>query len=237
MANITREIFEPIFADELQLLRTPACARCDAGNKQPLLPWLVGDRYEQTDERLAFIGKPHRGTPGVVLASGIIDPTSDVPGMWNGGWAYWSYTRDIAQRVFGPSAADFVCFTNIIKCTNTGDVDRTTSAMVQSCVVDLRVIWRELERLRARTMVFYTYALRGALNDVPLAVPGSLKEVTSADHRVRCGQKQLGWWHREFVTLWGDKARMLVVGHPERMDRSDYVSQVASWVRGEDGAA
>ncbi len=231
MANVTLQTFERVFEDDLQLLRNAACMRCDAGMKQPLLPWLVGDRYAQTRERLVFVGKPHRGTPGRVLTSGFIDPTDDVPGMWRGAWPYWRYTREIAERLYGPEAADFVCFTNFVKCTNTEDIDRTTASMVQSCVSEIGVIWTELERLQVRTVVFYTYAFRQVLEAIPFALSGSVKQVTPREHRVTCGQKKLGWWERRFRTSWADEVRVLVVGHPERMNREEYVSRIAAWVR------
>jgi hypothetical protein len=138
--NQTVSTFKALFEDELRLLRCEACLRCDADLKNPLLPWLVGEKFPQTPEQVVFVGKPHRGTPGTILPSGIIDPREQVEGedpLWNYSWAYWSYTRAIAERLYGSEAFESIALTNMVKCTNTHDADATTWTMAQSCLVDL----------------------------------------------------------------------------------------------------
>jgi hypothetical protein len=81
----------------------------------------------------------------------MIDPSSIVEQLWNGHWPYWSYTREIAENLYGCDAADFIAFTNLIKCTNVGaddgeskSADRTTYKMAECCVLKLGVIWQEI---------------------------------------------------------------------------------------------
>lgn len=232
MNNLTRETFLSLFEDELQLLRNKYCSRCDPDIKHPLLPWLVGRRFAEAPERVVFVGKPHRGIPGRVLPSGVIDPTDELEGLWNSGWAYWSYTREIAERLYGSAAADWICFTNVIKCTNTHAVDSTTESMADNCISGLNAIWAEVRALQARTLVFYTYKLfPQKLEEIPFALPRSVRQVTPPNHKVPCGQKQLGWWERTCATPWAGRLRILVVGHPERMKRSDYVGRLVVWIR------
>ena len=88
------------------------------------MPWLIGQRFSDSVERILFVGKPHRGTPGEILPSGMIDPTGMVAdSLWDVSWPYWSYTREIAENLYGPDASDFIGFTNLIKCTNVGADD------------------------------------------------------------------------------------------------------------------
>lgn len=201
---------------------------------------LVGQRFSDSVERILFVGKPHRGTPGGILPSGIIDPRDMVAdSLWDITWPYWSYTREIAENLYGPDASDFIGVTNLIKCTNVraddGELtstDQTTYGMAESCVLKLGVIWKEVERLEARTVVFYTYGLfRDMLQDVPVALRRSIQQVTSQDHFVQCRNKRLGWWERKCRTVWTDNLRLLVVGHPERMGRTEFVELLTDWLR------
>ena len=164
--------------------------------------------------------------------------------LWDKNWPYWSYTREIAENLYGHNAADFIAFTNLIKCTNVGaddgestSIDKTTYGMAESCVLKLGVIWKEVERLQARTIVFYTYGtrrngmLRDVLQSIPVALRGSVQEITPQDHSIPCKNKQLRWWERACRTAWTDNLRLLVVGHPERMGRKEFVGLLTNWLR------
>src|SRR5690606_23298564 len=159
------------FENDLRLLRCDACISCDANIKHPLLPWLLGQKFTETPERLVSVGKPHRGAPGTPLASGLLDATEEVEGeesLRHSSWAYWSYTRAIAERLYGKNAFDSIALTNLIKCTSTHGADATTWAMAQNCLMNLGVVWREFTEIEPRTAVFYTYCLyRELLEPVP----------------------------------------------------------------------
>lgn len=104
--------------------------------------------------------------------------------------------------------------------------------MAECCVLKLGVIWREIAELKPNVVVSYTYSLfPTTLEDVPVALAGSLVELTPQNHRVKCRGKQLGWWERICRTAWTDHLRILVVGHPERMARIEYVQLLTSWLR------
>jgi hypothetical protein len=196
-----------------------------------------------SDERVLFVGKPHRGGRDQALDSGFIDPAAWVAkDLWNKPWAYWSYTREIAENLYGQSAFDFIAMTNCIKCTNVDtkkhgkstSTDRTTFKMAESCISKLGVIWKEIVLLKARTVIFYTFGLhRRLLEAVPITLSDTIEERTPQNHLVRCRNKWLGWWERSCKTPWTDNLRILVVGHPERMARREYVELVTNWVRPE----
>lgn len=169
-----------------------------------------------------------------------MDPTPVVAGeLWAKNWPYWRYTRDVAERLYGPDAHDFIAFTNLIKCTNVGGEAGSTSAadttsyrMVQCCVAELGVIWKEIELLRPFNLVFYSYSLfRDVLRSIPVAEEGSLREITPEGNFVMCRNKRLHWWDRTCRTLWTDNLRILVTGHPERMGRNEYVHLLSTWLK------
>ena len=232
--NQTLTIFREPFEDDLHLLRNPACLNCDPEIKHPLLPWLVGRDFHKTKEKIVFVGKPHRGAPGDVLDSGILDPTSCVGGsngLWHHSWAYWRYTKEIADRLYNGNGFNSIVFTNSIKCTNTDSLDATTPLMAQMCISELGVIWREFEIIKPLTAIFYTYNLYPELlRSIPIAIPGTVKEITPYGYRIPCGKKQLGWWERSCKTSWAENFRILVIGHPERMKKVDFINHVIQWV-------
>lgn len=240
MDNVTKIVFQPLFERELRLLENAICKQCDAQIRHPLLPWLVGRQFSESTDRILFVGKPHRGVPGETLPSGMIDPTAMVANeLWDVSWPYWSYTREIAENLYGHNAFQFIAFTNVIKCTNVGasdgestSADNTTYGMADCCVRKLGVIWKEVECLEPTTIVFYTYGLfRDFLKEIPLALQGSTTEITPESHSVPCRNKQLGWWERTCKSNWTDSLRILVVGHPERMGRAEYVGLLTNWLR------
>lgn len=240
MDNCTRLMFGPLFERDLQLLRNQDCEKCDAQVKYPLLPWLVGSKFPYSAERVLFVGKPHRGTPGEILPSGIIDPIDEVQDcLWDISWPYWSYTREIAENLYGEQASDFIAFSNAIKCTNVGaddgdstSSDKTTYQMAHRCIERVGVIWKEVEHLEPMTIIFYTFSLfPEMLENIPVALEGTIQEIKTKDNYVPCRNKQLGWWERKCATPWTNNLRILVVGHPERMGREEYVELLTEWIR------
>lgn len=238
MKNQTLRLFRSEFEDKLKLPDNPVCRRCDARLKHPLLPWLVGSKYRDTNEKLLFVGKPHRGNAGTILPSGIVDPNKPhLKWLMDCSWAYWSYTKEAATTLFGKKDPwDYVCFTNIIKCTNTDAEDgsnfsdKTSYLTAKFCISDLGVIFREIEVLNPKNIIFYSYSMfKELLEDIPFAV--AVKEITKKEHRVKCGNKMLPWWERAFETSWDNNVRILVTGHPQFMKRKAYISLLTNWVR------
>jgi hypothetical protein len=227
-----------LFEKELQLLRNPTCLSCDAVIRHPLLPWHVGQHYWTSTERLLLVGKPHRGTPGVIRESGIIDPRVEAQKYFlRKDMAYWSYSRAIAVRIYGDptNAWDNIAMTNLVKCTNVDypgpTADSTTFVMASRCILDLRVIVREIQLLKPRHIVFYTYSFFSSfLRDLRFESGATWRDITSREHRVECGGKRLGWWERSCSTSWCENLRVLVVGHPERKLKREYVELVGTWV-------
>ena len=62
-----------IYENQLNIPQNEACNNCDSEYKQPLLPWQIGKKYFTEKGGIFIAGKPHRGTPGTVRPSGVID--------------------------------------------------------------------------------------------------------------------------------------------------------------------
>jgi hypothetical protein len=222
------------------VLNNQVCARCDARLKHPLLPWQIGKDYGTDPYRVIFVGKPHRGTPGAITTSGIIDGSKCAEEYFlEGSSAYWGYTREILRIVFGDANLGWekIAFTNLIKCTSVEDgedaSDKTTETMARCCMLDLGVFGAELRYLKPKTLVFYTFDFfPESLRTLTIETGCKWSDITSSDHRVGRG-KRIGWWERECSTSWQNPLRVLVVGHPQGKTKSEYTNLVANWIRGE----
>lgn len=228
MDNLSKEIFVPVF-DEMRLAENEFCQRCNAAYKSPLLPWIVGAGYRNSKYRLMIVGKPHRGD--AVPVSGherhafCMDYCLDKLIGYN--FAYWSYSREIAQQLYGPTGIEQLALTNVVKCTNTEGSDQTTKEMLDNCIRDNGVIWREIQELEPLNIVFYTYNLCvGNLEHLPFQ-----KELLEEDRkRVACGKKRMPWWERTVKADWGI-VKILVTRHPQFTSKNDYVKSVVDWVQ------
>jgi hypothetical protein len=224
-----------LYEDDLCLLRNPVCNACDAKVRAPVAVWHVGASFEESKPRVLFIGKPHRGWPGHVRPSGIIDPRALVDkDLRHRSWPYWRYTIDIADLIHGPSQGwHKIAMTNIVKCTNVngedGSQDTTTATIMQKCVLDLRVIDHEIEILQPSHIIMYTARLYpNTISAAKLGASTPWRDIARGTKP--CGRKHLAWWERIAESSWGS-LKMLITGHPERMSRRDFTLLVADWIR------
>jgi hypothetical protein len=226
-----RELFK-----RLDLLENNICKYCEAEIKAPLLPWHIGEDYEGAQDKLVFVGKPHRGEPGKKLSSGVLDARELATDLYfNSSWAYWSYTREIISQVYGDAKAGWenVALLNAVKCTSTHSTDKTSYRTAASCIDRLEVLPRELAVLEPTMIVFYTWHFHRDLFAKPFLDNdyAGYDEVTSPRHKVPCKSKEIGWWHRVFETSWCNELPVLVVSHPERKGKPEYVSLLTEWVQ------
>jgi hypothetical protein len=230
-----RELF-----DRLGLPRNDVCESCEAEIKAPLLPWHVGEDYQDARNRLVFVGKPHRGRPGEELSSGALDARELATDLYfNSSWAYWSYTKEIISRVYGNAETGWknVALLNAVKCTSTSSTDKTSYQTAASCIDRLEVLPRELSILQPTMVVFYTWHFHRNLFAKPFFNDDytGYNEVTSPKHKVPCKNKKIGWWHRDFRTRWCGELSVLVVSHPERKGKREYISLLTEWVQTNSG--
>ncbi|MDY0016798.1 MAG: hypothetical protein RBS89_03075 [Candidatus Delongbacteria bacterium] len=228
MKNQSESIFRPIF-EKISLPVNEICQKCDAKFKIALLPWLVGSKYWDTKEKILFVGKPHRDPD----LRQIIQFSNFQEKLIGSNSAFSSYTREICGNFYGNvDTSDYVSLTNVVKCTNvTGKQtnDTTTRLMADCCIKQNGVIFKEIETLKPKHIVFYTYSLfREYLRELPFAK--KITNVTNENHSVSCGNKKIGWWDRRVDTDWG-LVKILVTAHPERMNKQDFVKSITDWIK------
>ena len=224
-----------LYENELCIPNNEICNNCDSQLKQPLLPWQIGDKYFTKNGGIFIAGKPHRGTPGTLRDSNIMDGRKRGKELFfEKNWAYWSYTKEILNNLFesNEESWEHITFSNIVKCTSTDSSDKTSEQCAKQCIVENKVIFKEIELLKPRKILFFTWSMhRHLLKDIPIAKDGTIIEHTDSSFQKKCGAKKLGWWERSFVSKWDSHIDFLIIGHPERMKKSDYVNLVTEWLK------
>lgn len=232
-----------IYENQLNIPHNGKCSNCDAKYKKPLLPWQIGAKYYTEKGGVFIAGKPHRGdlkaetTKGIIVkASGVIDGRRLGERLFfkEKKWPYWSYTREVLNSIYGTSEESWehITFTNIVKCSSTDAGDKTSRLCAKQCIIENNVIFKEIELLKPKKILFFTWSMhRDLLYEIPFAKEGTIIEHTSNDYRRKCGAKQLGWWDRTLIANWGSKVDFLVLGHPERMKKVEYVAMVSEWLK------
>ena len=242
MDTKTHDQLHHLYISELGIPKCSVCLECDAQLKHPLALWHVGREFRKAPVRPLFAGKPHRGIPGDLLPNGIVNGNKMANELFWGSWAYWSYTREIAIKVFGDSKSgwDKIAMTNVIKCTNTGaddgssSVDQTSGKMAKSCIADLGVFASEGKIIQPTHIILYTgYAFDSWIERLFPKGSSSWKPVTDSGHKRKCGAKMLRWWEWLGKSPWEASIKFLVVGHPERMKKQVYTTMISDWLLGD----
>lgn len=212
------------------------CEECRSSTNlhtNALGPWLIGDA-SLSNNRIFFVGKVARGD---CLGEEIADHLEDVTPFGESAisefsWPYWSYTRAIIEQVYGDlnSGLPHVYFTNMVKCNNESCQDSANDKTREMCITKNRFIWKEIELIKPRLVVFYTHTTYdNFINDY---MPSYAKSfVDNEDREVQVGKKSMVWWDRSFIDGHGREVmRLLRVGHPERKNKIAYVEKVSYWI-------
>jgi len=219
-----------------------ACERQGLRLSGPISIWQVGRNYHSDERRLVFVGKTARGqvrppeeAAREIIANGFVDGTSDADDLFaNTAWPYWAYVAQCLARLYGSAEEgwDRIAYTNMVKCNTSDTVDNLPDALKKNCIDDLSVIWRELEILRPRNVIFFTHTSYD--NHLQRHTAGlEVRDVTSRSCYIPNGKKRMLWWEREYYSGKGVHFRVLRTSHPERQQKEGFVTNLVSWVRGE----
>jgi hypothetical protein len=216
------------------------CKKCKDLHKRanlelypPASLWNVGDKFETDQYKVMFVGKPARGSPGEDTGYGFLDCRKCGAELYNGvGWPYWNYTKEISKRLYGSAEEGWnrIAFSNIIKCNNSVDIDTATYDMKKHCIDELRVIWKEIEILQPKNVVFSTHWYYDDFID-KFIIGDKYKDITDRNHRIPNGKKKISWWHREFYKDGQLIMRILRTAHPERQQKEGFVSKIVEWIK------
>ena len=213
--------------DDINLGSSSVCKECQEKTTNLSLPvsfWFVGSNYEHENGRVLFVGKNARGKPGE-KRNNYYDGRNVAKELWNKSWAYWSYIRNITEEMYGENGADYIAYTNIIKCNNSSSTDNTSELVKDNCIRKMQVLRREIELLKPKRIIFLTSSdydnyIKSIFNNV----------VDIENKKIQIGAKKMPWW--EFSGyIENDNIKVLRVGHPERKKKVDYVNAIANWIK------
>lgn len=199
-------------------------------------PYLVSNA-DVDNQSIVFVGKVARGDNfGVEIADRLEDVSSfGVNAVAQSPWPYYSYTRAIIERVYGDltTGIPHVSFTNMVKCNNETTQDTSGHASKEFCIRKNQFIWKEIEVIKPRLVIFYTGRDYDAFIDAYLPTYACHKQ-DKPDKDVSIGEKLMPWWERSFYdTQQREVLKFLRVGHPERKKKEDFVSLLSAWIVGQ----
>lgn len=128
--------------DDINLGCSSVCKECQEKTTNLSLPvsfWFVGSNYEHGNGRVLFVGKNARREPGIKKGN-YYDSRGAVKELWDKPWPYWSYIRNITEEIYGEDGADYIAYTNIIKCNNSGTTDNTSELVKDNCIRKMQVL-------------------------------------------------------------------------------------------------
>lgn len=222
MNKFEKQIFD--IYDKINIGKSDTCQKCRSQNTDlspPVSIWQVGDEYYDSEYKILFVGKVARGTPGEKYGD-FMDATKRADELYqNVGWAYWNYTKAIANSLYGGNAWERIAFTNMVKCNSSDTVDTTTDSMRNFC---LHILKEEIKKLKPKNIVFYTKGYDSQIEKLFDII------INSETKYVPIGKKQMSSWTFEGM-LGDDVVRCIRVGHPERMKKEDFVNHVVDYLK------
>lgn len=218
-----KEIFN--MYEEINIGKSEICRQCRSTTYdlcKPVSIWQVGDNYYDSQYRLLFVGKVARGEPGKQY-NDFMDSTERADVLYNKkGWAYWNYTKAIASALYGENSWEKVAFTNMVKCNNSTTVDKTNEFTKNCC---LHIVKKEIDILKPKHIIFYT---KNAYDEQIEEIFDSI--LNSKKDDVRIGKKIMNKW--TFTGLINkNEIKVIRVGHPERMKKSDYINEIINYIK------
>lgn len=211
----------------LAFSQNPVCRKCRKENnalKRPISAWLVGNQFYQHKIRVLFVGKNARGEPGKVCRDFLAAFHVSRNQLWQKSWPYWNYTRAIANTLYGKDDIENIAFTNIVKCNDSDKQDTTSKTAKKFCVCELGVIGKEIEIIEPTHIIFYTSS---KYDD---CIPCVFEKFTETNNKtIAIGKKKMPWMEA-IGERKGNRFRILRIGHPERMKKTDYVAVVSAWI-------
>jgi len=212
------------------------CLECnnEGALGKPLSIYFIGENFKTSDDTILFVGKTAIGGEGIgpFIDNLFTDGTEfgelslDLKEEYATRRAFYSYTHDIVAQYYGSyeNGKKHIALTNLVKCNNASTNDETPPSVKQCCINDLQVIWKEIEILQPKRIVFYTG--RNYDDYIDNFEPLNYFEcIDIVDDDPGC------WWHRKFLD--NNKNTIcdfLRVFHPSRQGKEEFVSNVVDWL-------
>jgi len=236
MKNVIFKMYQDISIGNNEI-----CNECnkDGDMERPLSIYYIGEKFEDGDS-IFFVGKTAVGgeSIGEVIANSFTDATDfgeeSIDGEEENSIvrAFYSYTHAIIESYYGDyeTGKKFIALSNIVKCNNGTTNDTTSNSVKDFCINKLGVIWKEVELLSPKRVIFYTYKEYDNFID-SFRPKNCVRFEDLSNKNIKIGNKNCLWWHRRFF----DKEDVIIcdflrLNHPQRMYKDDYVDSVLDWL-------
>jgi hypothetical protein len=181
-----------------------------------------------------FVGKVARGNTTNNIVNGLFIDSTKLGDqlLTTSKWPYWSYTRKIIENLYGniETGKENVAFSNLIKCNSSMKTDRTENLTKKYCIEELKVIWREIEVLKPKKIIFYTHWDYDSFI-ADFRPTDNFKDIENRKHTTKIGAKNMPFWNRVFYDNNGAiLMEFLRIGHPERKKKAEFVDKVTNWI-------
>lgn len=227
------EIFK--MYNQIAIGKNDICLKCKINEDLtlPLSIYHASENFSNLSNTVMFVGKNAVGSPGKISEDSLfMDATDfgkesiDLLEEYATRRAFYSYSHEIIKRHFGSydMGKDYVALSNIIKCNNKSTQDATSYNMKNNCINDLGVIWKEVEILNPKRIIFYT--ARHYDEFIKNYEPKGYTEIIDVvDVDAEC------WMHRKYLDNNGIVIReILRTYHPERKNKEIFVNKICKWL-------
>jgi hypothetical protein len=177
--------------DEIQLGSSEICQRCRNNSENLSFPatfWFVGKGFNNSAEKILFVGKNARGNPGKSIGA-YLDCREMADQLCNVSWPYWRYTRNIAERIYGNDTIDNIAFTNIMKCNTSFTIDTTSNLLKVNCIKEMQVLKKEIEIIKPKKIIFLT---SWNYDEYFKDVFDEMENISNT--KITIGKKKMPWW-------------------------------------------
>lgn len=222
--------------EQILIGKNDICLKCKANESLLTLPLSIyysSENFNNLDNTIMFIGKNAVGSPGELSVNSLFMDATDfgsesiaLKEEYSTRRAFYSYTHEIIKTHFGSFdiGKNYVALSNIVKCNNESTQDATSYSMKKCCIDDLAVIWKEVDILKPKRIIFYTarkydefiknYKPKDCINIIDVV-----------DNDFEC------WFHRKYIDINGKIiCDILRTYHPERKNKENFVLKICKWL-------
>lgn len=229
--NLENKIVE--IYKNINLGKNEICVKCKNKNNKlnnPVGMWLIGANWEKNKTKVLFVGKNARGDGDNDIKNTFLE-TRDW--LFNSGFAFWSYTKEISKRIFNDKSCENISVTNMVKCNDSLTKDTTTEYMKNFCINELKIIRKEIEIIKPTHIVFYTdYKYDNYIFDEK-GLFDSIKKIpeqqSQEDFYRKVGKKKM-LYREAFAKIKDIGINVLRLGHPERKKKEAFINLVVNWI-------
>lgn len=216
-------LYDSTFENDCEL-----CLKCRnevTDLSRPVSAWMVGCDFKNQNIRLLFVGKTARGDFEKTDCK-YINVFAHSRELFNTGWHYWTYTKEIAKKIFGDEWMERIAVTNIVKCNNSESVDTSTECMKNNCIIELGMLRKEISAINPTHVIFYTgwaydEYIKYAFDEI--VEPGDWSSTKLIG-------RYCSPWNEGTSKVSGRTIHFLRICHPERKKKDDFVNSVYDWI-------